>query len=388
MNRSDLSRNAYMLRGSLKKRGYMRFWHSFTGICKDSGEARTFFIEYFIINPGLGGEQPILGQHPYYKKRGMKPSYVMIKAGVYPLGVNSPSYADTSEDNRGGKQLHAFYPIASLKVAQNPLYIQIEDCLYTENRIAGYVSVSQKEAGHRFFLSDAGYMEWDLAVHKSLACHTGFLAGPFFSAINALDTFWHGEGIRTSYSGTVTLDGSTYEVSPDTCYGYADKHWGRKFNQPWLQLASCKLTSKRTGKQLKYSALAVDGCCPRFLCFPLKPRLSLQLTYTGEDFTFLLARPGKFSRSKWSVKETQKRFVWHIKAQNRHAFVKISMACKKADMLPLKYEGPDASLSKEPLYSSGSGIGTVELYRIVPEGRQWIDTLTIENAFCEYQNTH
>lgn len=387
MNRSDLDRNAYMLRGPLKKRGYMRWWHSFTGVSKDSGETRTFFIEYFIINPALGSDRPILGQHPYYKKRGMKPSYVMIKAGVYPKASGTvPSSAETFDISHEGRQLHAFYPISSLKVALNPLYMQIEDCLFSENKISGSIEVTREEAVHRFFMTDAGCIEWDLEVHKSLACHTGFFAGPLFSAINALDTFWHGEGIRTAYRGTVTLDGTVYEVSPDTCYGYADKHWGRKFNQPWLQLASCRLTSKRTGKPLKYSALAVDGCCPRILCFPLKPRLSLQLTYTGEDFTFLLAKPGRFSRSRWSVKESEKRFIWHIKAQNKRAFVKISMACKKVDMLPLLYESPDGTLSKIPLYSGGNGIGTIELYRIVPQGRQWIDTLTIENAFCEYQS--
>ena len=40
-----------MLRGSMAKRGYMRWWHSFQGICSETGESRTFFIEYFVINP-------------------------------------------------------------------------------------------------------------------------------------------------------------------------------------------------------------------------------------------------------------------------------------------------------------------------------------------------
>ncbi len=412
MNQTDLHRNAFMLRGSLAKKGYMRFWHSFTGKAPTTGDTRTFFVEYFIINPALGGNQPILGQHPYFKKRGMKPSYVMIKAGVFPTTVTI-THADTDSDMTGnetdtasdaflsyhadapakslgttdailqGKQLHAFYPVSSLKVAQNPLYIQVEDCIYSENRIAGFVDVTKQEARHRSFMTDSGYMEWDLEVHKSIACHTGAIANPFFCALNALNSFWHGEGIRTAYSGTVVLDGITYEVTPEASYGYADKHWGRSFNRPWLQLASCKLTSQRTGKELKYSALAVDGCCSKFLFFPLKPRLMLQLTYTGEDFTFGI--PGRFSRSKWRVKETTKRFIWHIKAQNKHALVKISISSRKELLFPLNYEAPDGTKSKSPLYSGGNAVGTVELYRMIPEGRQWIDTLTIENGFCEYQ---
>ena len=154
MNLSDLTRNAYMLRGSLAKKGYMRWWHSFSGVQAETGETRTFFVEFLVINPGLGGEQPVLGQHPYYKKRGMKPSYVCVKAGVFP-----------GAEGQEGRQLHAFYPIASLKTTPSPLVMQVEDCFYSENRITGYIDVSPEEAGHRFFMSDAGTMEWDLEVY-------------------------------------------------------------------------------------------------------------------------------------------------------------------------------------------------------------------------------
>ena len=216
MNKFDSARNAYMLRGSLAKKGYLRWWHSFTGVQPDTGETRTFFVEYFIINPGLGREQPILGQHPYFRKRGMKPSYVMVKAGAFPDAYGND-----------GKQLHCFYPVTSLRVAQSPLHVEIEDCLFSENHIAGFVDVTKKEARHRSLMTDAGYMEWDLEIHKAIACHTGAIANRFFCALNALESFWHGEGIRTLFRGTVTLDGIRYEISPEDCYGYADTRRSR-----------------------------------------------------------------------------------------------------------------------------------------------------------------
>ncbi len=55
MNLSDLARNSHMLRGALSKKGYMRWWHSFTGTQPETGETRTFYIEFYIINPALGG---------------------------------------------------------------------------------------------------------------------------------------------------------------------------------------------------------------------------------------------------------------------------------------------------------------------------------------------
>lgn len=374
MNQSDLDRNAYMLRGSLARRGYMCWHHSFRGVQPDTQETRTFFVEYFIMNPALGGNQPILGQHPYFKKRGMKPSYVLVKAGVFP-----------DENGEGGRQLNAFYPLTSLKSTKDPFILQVEDCFYSENHISGFIEVTREESRHRSFMTDPGYMEWDLEVHKAVACHTGMIANPFFSALNALTSFWHGEGIRTFYRGSISLDGIPYEVVPESCYGYADKHWGRKFNHPLLRFTSCHLVSKRTGKELKHSALAIDGCSPKFLCFPLRRRLLIQLTYMGEDFEFHFARRKNPSRCKWKVKETNKRYIWQIMSQNRDAVIKVSGSCTKERMMELTYESPDGELSPLPLLGGGAGMGTVEIYRLVSGTAQLVDTLTIEDAFCEYQ---
>ncbi len=379
MNRSDLKRNSMMLHGSMSKHGYLRFWHSFSGVCQSTGQTRSFFIEYLIMNPGLGGDQPIFGQHPYYKKRGIKPSYIMIHAGIFPQKASEFSSALPSSEER---HLCNYYPVSEMLLAQNPVHLQIGDCLYSEDRIYGYVEADRRESRQRFLMTDEGSMQWDLQVHKSLSCHTGILGSPLFTALNVLDSFWHGEGIRTAYSGTVIFDGLTYEVSPESSNGYADKHWGRKYNNPWLQFSSCCLMSKRTGKALKYSAFAIDGCCPRFLWFHLKPRLTMQLTYTGEDYCFSLAQLGRLSRSKWSSKETNKRYIWHIKAQDKKSFVKVSLSCLKDEMMELERETPDGVLLKESLVTGAYGVGTIDLYRLTPEGRQWIDTLTVENGFC------
>lgn len=373
MNLSDLTRNAYQLRGPLARRGYMRWFHSFSGTCADTGEVRTFFVEFLVVNPGLGGEQPILGQHPYYKKRGMKPSYVCVKAGAFP-----------DSEGEGGRQLNTYYPVSSLKPTAVPLVMQVEDCFYSEERIRGYVDVTDEEAKHRSFMTDAGTMEWDLEVYKAVACHTGILASRLFQALNALDSYWHGEGIKSFFRGTVTLDGILYDVSPETSCGYADKHWGRNFNRPWLQLACGSLTSERTGRKLRHSCLAINGCCPRFLFLPLRRKLLLQLTYTGEDFCFGF-KPFLLSRCKWETKETNKRFIWHIIAKNRNAVIKISGSCTKKQMLQMKYENPEGLLSKRPLMAGGAAVGTIQIFRRSSGERVLLDTLQMEQGFCEYQ---
>lgn len=373
MNRSDLPRNSSMLRGSLARRGYCRWWHSFSGVQPETGETRTFFIEFYVVNPALGGDQPILGQHPYFKKRGMKPSYVCVKAGVFP-----------DAQGEGGLQLHAFYPIAELKATSSPLVMQVGECFYSEERLSGCVEVSAREARHKSLMTDAGTMEWELEVHKAVACHTGILSGAFFQAVNALDSYWHGEGIKSFFRGTVLLNGIPYTVSPDTSFGYADKHWGKSFNRPWLQLASGALRSERNGRLLRHSCIAVNGCCPRFLFLPLRRKLMLQLTYMGEDFEFGI-KPFVLSRCRWETKETNKRLIWHIVAKNKNAVIKISASCTRQELMQLAYEGPDGVRSRLPLHSGGTGTGTIQLYRRTHGGRELLDTLHMDNMLCFYR---
>lgn len=375
MNLSDLARNANMLRRSLAKKGYMRWWHSFSGTQPETGETRTFFVEFFIVNPRRGGSRPILGQHPHSKKQGLKPSYIMVKAGVFP-----------DAEGNDGRQLHAFYPVSALQATGNPLIMQLEGdpeahcragrCFYSEDRLTGFVEVTPEEARRRSYMTDSGFMEWDVNIRKAVTCHTGKWSGKFFQALNMLDSFWHGEGIRSFFHGNVNLDGMHYEILPETSYGYADKHWGRYFNKPWFQFACGKLASQRCGQELRHSVLAVNGLCPRFLLFPLKPRLMLQLTYMGEDF--------EFTRCKWETKETGKRYVWHILAQNKRAVVKVSGSCTKAEMLQLRYEGPDGQKPDFPVRAGAGGIGNVQIYRKDSGNRELMDTLKLEMALCIY----
>ena len=116
----------------------------------------------------------------------------------------------------------------------------------------------------------------------------------------------------------------------------------------------------------------------------------LQLTYRGEDFCFSFARPFTLSRLKWCTRENRKRFSWQVKAQNINSVVKLSMECPKDAMLFLHYDNPGdapAGTGKKlpPLWSGGEGLGTIDLYRITADGREWVDTLTIRHALCEFQ---
>ena len=59
-NHHDITRNAFMLHGPLAHHGYDWWWHSFTAQDAETGEDKPFFIEFFVCNPALAEEEPVL----------------------------------------------------------------------------------------------------------------------------------------------------------------------------------------------------------------------------------------------------------------------------------------------------------------------------------------
>ena len=83
LNHHDMTRDACMLRGPLSHLGYDWWWHSFTAQDEETGEDKPFFIEFFVCNPALAEDEPVLGQLPENRAAGKKPSYLMVKAGAW-----------------------------------------------------------------------------------------------------------------------------------------------------------------------------------------------------------------------------------------------------------------------------------------------------------------
>ena len=83
-NISDLTRDAWMLRGPLSKKGYDWWWHSFTAENAETGEKKPFYVEFFTCNPALAGDEPRLVWHLGKKERkNQRPSYLMVNAGFW-----------------------------------------------------------------------------------------------------------------------------------------------------------------------------------------------------------------------------------------------------------------------------------------------------------------
>ena len=300
----------------------------------------------------------------------IRPSYVMINCGTW--GENS-------------RQLHNFYPISKAKLNQQYLDVRVGDCELTETHMKGHVKVSEEEAKtHPEYLSDSGDMSWDLSVKKQVVFHVGYGASKLFRVLNSFEMFWHAEGMKTKYAGTVTLDGELYDVEPDSCYGYADKNWGSDFTSPWVWLSSNHIVSRITGKKLENSVFDIGGGRPKVFGFALNRRLLGSFYYEGKDYEYNFSKPWLLSNLKFDCKETDTQIIWNVRAENYHSVMKLKCSCAKADMLYINYEAPDGYKRHNKLWNGGTAIGRIKLYQKTRSGLRLIDDMDFYHAGCEY----
>lgn len=362
-NVHDLSKNQYMLTGSLRKKGYDWWWHSFTAYHEKTGAARPFFIEFFTCNPALGGDMPRFGQLED------TPSYLMVKCGTW------------GED---AVQLHRFFGWNHADVrAGVPFSVTVEDCILSETHTAGSVCVTEA-AAHPEWMCDNGSICWDLQINKQVAFNVGYATRALLRRLYAFEMFWHAEGIKTAYTGWIEYNGERYLVRPEDCYGYADKNWGSDFTSPWVWLSSNNLTSIKTGRKLNNSAFDIGGGRPKVFGLPLNRILLADFWYEGKCYEFNFSKFWTLPHTRFDCRETDTQMIWHVEQWTAKAKMVTDITCEKKDMLLVNYEAPNGKKLHNRLWNGGNGCGTVKLYRRKGAAFELIDEMLAENVGCEY----
>ncbi len=302
--------------------GYERWWHSFTGHDPQTGEEKSFFIEFYLCNPALGSEKPILGQHPAARREKLKPSYLMVKVGTW--GADAV-------------QVHKFYGWKRIHVDRDiPFSIQAGDCYLTEDATRGIVRVSDEEASrHPEWMCKGGAMSWSLLVDKKTATQAGSRR----------------EGTRAEFRGEVLWNGRKFVVSPKNCNGYAGAGQGRDFPNPWIRLFSANLRSEKSGKRLRDKAFEFDAA--------------------GQQ---------PFCRTTVACRETKTHVYWHVEEHTLFHRRVADISCRKNTMLLLNYESPEGTRRHRRLWCGGSGSGKVQCYRL----GKLVESLVATNVGCEY----
>lgn len=370
-NISDIRRDAFMLKDSLAECGYDWWWHSFTGHDEITGEEKAFFVEFFTCNPALGKEHPVLGQLKENRINDIKPSYVMVKAGAW------------GED---ALQLHRFFGWSEVEIPDEiPFRVIAKDCELTEESTTGSITISEDEAkSHPEWMCDYGQISWNLQIRKKIAFNVGYGASKPLRDSGAFEMFWHAEGMKTEYEGEVIFNGKRYLISPEDCFGYADKNWGKDFTSPWVWLSSNNLVSEITGKKLDNSVFNIGGGRPKIGHLALNRKLLSNFHYEGCDYEFNFSKFWTLTKTDFDCKETDSAIEWYVKQETPLHKMVTKITCQKKDMLLINYEAPDGTKRHNRLWNGGNGRGVVELYRKHPAGDEVIDIVRAENVGCEY----
>ena len=366
-NKHDIKRDAVQLHGQMGKFGYDWWWHSFTAINEKTGEEKPFFIEFFLCNPERGEDEPVLGQLRENKRNWFKPSYLMVKCGAW---------------GKRAVQLHRFFGWNGIDVDWGvPFSIKAEDCFLNETETRGSVQVLKEDAeAHPEWMCEYGEMSWNLRIDKKIAFNVGYGAGKLMRRLQLFEMYWHAEGMKTEFSGEVTYNGERYIVSPETCYGYADKNWGRDFTSPWLWISSSNLVSEISGKRLENSVFDIGGGRPKIGKINLNGKLLSAFYYEGKEYEFNFSKFWTGTKTKFSCHETDYELTWHVEQWNRRDKMVTDLTCLKSDMLLINYESPFGKKKHNRLWNGGNGKGRVELYH---KG-ELVDRIAVSNAGCEY----
>lgn len=372
-NTLDDRRDRFMLTGGFANQGYDWWWHNFTAHHAETGEERSFFIEYFTCNPALGGAEPILGQLPANRAAGIRPSYLMVKAGCW--GTDA-------------KQLHRFFGWDDVEIGMGaPFYVSAEECFACETNLLGSVTVSPEDAAaHPEWMCDAGQMIWDLQLDKQMAFNVGYGASVPMSEAQGFEMYWHAQGIKTLVSGDVWLDGEHYVVDPETSFGYSDKNWGSNFTSPWVWLSSWDMVSSVTGRRLENSAFEIGGGRPKVFGLALDRKLLGCMLYEGQEFEFNFSKPWTGNKTYFDCDNTlPDKVIWHVEQENNDAILITDIECPKSQMLLVNYESPDGHKRYNNLWNGGTGTGRLQLLRKLPMGKvELIDDIRVGHVGCEY----
>ena len=371
-NVSAISRNEWMLRGPLAKRGYDWWWHNFTAENAETGEKKPFYVEFFTCNPDYAEKEPVIvWNDPLARSAGKRPSYLMVNVGFW---------------GKDHGQLHRFFSLKDVKIhADPPFSVLADDCYCDENRTTGSVTITKEEAeAHPEWMCDAGSMKWNLTINKKIAFNVGYGASRPFRKINAFEMFWHAEGMKTVFTGEVELNGVKYIVKPETCNGYADKNWGGDFTSPWVWLSSNNLTSVKTGKKLENSVFEIGGGRPKIGPVALNRKLLGAFYYEGKNYEFNFSKFWTLSGTKFDCEETEDEIHWHVVQTTFTAKMDTYITCKKEEMLNINYEAPNGTKRHNRLWNGGTGTGTIKLY--TRRGKAWdlVDEVKAEGIGCEY----
>ena len=364
--------NAWQIKDATDE--YDWWWHNMTGFENgDPSKPRSFFMEYFTINPGIKSKKPIVGPT-------QTPCYAMMKVGFW--------------DKNNSKQYNQFYSILDTRISTKTFNVKIGrdsngGWINTANnrRLKGKVNTLGAKKTRKTLFSDQGSMSWDLKVKK--VKHFNPMKGEKFlnwitKSIEPFEMAWMVHGVMTEYEGEIVLRDKTgkskrYVLTFDTSCGYQDKNWGRDFTNPWVWLQSSCITTENK-REIKGACFVVGGGDPQVVDINLGKKLLIYFNDGKRKYECNFTK-NLLNSTTFKIHRSKKKLTWNVQGECENHKLKITATCPLDEMLKVKYENPSGKYCHKNLLNGGTATGTVELYS---KGNKLLKTFYFSRGGCEY----
>lgn len=371
----------YILRGKLRQEGFERWRYVFTAMNKLTGRERKFFIELYIVNPAISPKVAVISQKSrlaiseadlQYALAGtesaahandeidVKPSYVLVKAGIY------------GED---GKQMNKFYASSQFAYVKNTENFKVGDCLFSSKGLSGSILVTAQDLRVKpELLCNAGSMDWDLKFERAIE------NPPLYNRKNYV---WIPIGLKTLFSGSLHVDNQEFVVLPKSSNGYIDKSWGGRLNSPYFHISSSNITSIISGRQMLNSCFALEGEFSGKLCSIVELEGE---TYCVENRKIFKKDVIIHDCSQISDSLEGERVHWSVSIHKGKYVIDIDIYCNGKEMFVRDYEMPQGKRCLLKVLG-GTGKGEIRVYRKVHKNLEILEHATINDAICEFGQT-
>ena len=371
----------YLLKGKLRQQGFERWRYVFSAVSKVSGQEKKFFVELYIVNPAVSPKVADLSQKSrlaysesdlQYALSGTEsaahandeiavlPSYVLVKAGAF---------------GKDGKQMNKFYASSSLSFTRNTETFKVGDCLFAPKALSGTIAVTSQDLRLQpELLCNAGSIAWDLKFEREIE------NAPLYNRKNFI---WIPLGAKSSFSGSVSLDGTEYAVLPKSSNGYVDKTWGERPNSPYFHLSSSKMTSIISGKPLLNSSFSLEGEFGGKLCAFLDIEGK---KYSIENKKIFRKDAIIHDCSQINDNVDGEKVHWTVSIHKGKFVIDVDVFSKGKEMFVRDYEMPEGRRKLLKILG-GTGNGEIRIYKKIGKNLELLEHANVYDSICEFGQT-
>lgn len=369
------------LAGNKKKLGVNYLRYIFNGLETSSGSEQMFYVELEMINPTISPSEVVLGFKPRINLSADDLQYALAGTqaakNINTETIVQPSYCAIRIGMLGNnpKQICYYFSTKDMIYSAKPFQIDINNKLFTENKISGFLSVSQEEKlAHPELFSDDGYVTWDISYEVDDAILNGY---------KKKNNRWFPFGLNTLYTGKINFDGVDYIVDPRKCSGYIERYWGETFPATWFHISSANISSVITGKTLQNSSFSVQGIFENKVSFIGKfEDLKLELCADTSNRQYSVVWDCTQMPECENIDENQ--LHWSVSLNSKLWIIDIDIYCRIKDLFNRSLELPEGKRKVLNLLEGASGTGEIKIYKHIGNTLEQIEHVKLVKTICEF----